>query len=66
MKFLWKDYDPGADAFCEEWLDAEATRLTGLDDGWRSCRRKGFLRQGYLHTALLPSFPLLFPARPGR
>ncbi len=36
MKFLWKDYDPGADAFCEEWLDAEATRLTGLDDGWRA------------------------------
>lgn len=36
MKYLWKDYDPDTMPFAEQWLDAEAVRFTGCDDGWRA------------------------------
>ncbi|MBQ2848714.1 MAG: hypothetical protein IJE74_10700 [Clostridia bacterium] len=35
MKYVWKDYNPFEMMVVEEWLDAEAVKKTGLDDGWR-------------------------------
>lgn len=35
MKFIWKDYKQPVMSFVEEWLDAEAIKATGLDDGWQ-------------------------------
>ena len=32
---LWKDYDPESMAFVEAWLDDEAVKQTGLDEGFR-------------------------------
>lgn len=34
MLFKWTDYDVSMD-FVENWLDDEAVRVTGLDDGFR-------------------------------
>lgn len=36
MKFIWRDYDPEAMGYIEDWLDAHAVRATGLDEGFRS------------------------------
>lgn len=35
MKYIWQDYTPETMEYIEEWLDADAVRMTGLDDGWR-------------------------------
>ena len=31
----WRDYDPHTMDYIENWLDASAVRLTGLDEGFR-------------------------------
>jgi len=31
--FVWKDYSPDM-TFIEDWIDDDAARFTGLDDGW--------------------------------
>lgn len=36
MKFTWYDYDVKYAAIVESWLDADAKRFTGCDDGWDS------------------------------
>ena len=33
MTYTWKDYDPERDGFVEAWLDDEAARFTGCDEG---------------------------------
>lgn len=35
MKFVWRDYDPETMGYIETWLDEDAVRSTGLDDGFR-------------------------------
>lgn len=35
MKFIWTNYIPETMSFVETWLDAEAIRVTGIDDGFR-------------------------------
>lgn len=36
MRFIWKDYDSRSMPFIEDWLDDNAVRMNGMDDGWRS------------------------------
>ena len=31
--FVWKDYSPDM-TFIEDWIDDDAVRFAGLDDGW--------------------------------
>ena len=35
VMYIWQDYIPEDMEYVEKWLDKEAIRLTGLDDGWR-------------------------------
>ena len=35
MKFIWCDYSPYM-SFVEDWIDENAIKMTGVDDGWRS------------------------------
>ena len=35
MRFDWKNYIPDSMPFVEEWLDEQAVRMTGMDDGWQ-------------------------------
>ena len=35
MDFVWCDYDPSTMAYIESWLDPDAVRFTGLEDGFR-------------------------------
>ena len=35
MNFAWLDYDPETMGYLENWLDADAVRTTGLDQGFR-------------------------------
>ncbi len=35
MRFKWIDYSEEYDDIVESWLDEEAVRLTGIDDGFR-------------------------------
>ena len=35
MKFVWSDYDPYTMQYVEDWLDEQAVRMTGIDDGFR-------------------------------
>ncbi len=34
--FEWKDYSPDAMLFVEDWLDENAVRMTGMDEGFCS------------------------------
>ena len=36
MIFKWIDYTYKDDVLIDSWLDEEAVRLTGLEDGWRA------------------------------
>ena len=36
MKYIWRDYIPEGAEYIELWLDGEAVRMTGLDDGWKN------------------------------
>lgn len=36
MNFVWCDYHPESMQYVENWLDADAVRSTGLDEGFRS------------------------------
>lgn len=36
MRFTWHDYEFQYEAIVESWLDADAKRFTGCDDGWNS------------------------------
>ena len=36
MIYSWKDYDPKAMLFVDNWLDGQAVVLTGLEDGWNA------------------------------
>lgn len=33
--FVWRDYCPESMGFVEDWLDADAVKATGLDEGFR-------------------------------
>ena len=51
MNYVWLDYDPGTMGFVEKWLDAEAVKSTGLDEGFRDfydywANEEGFLVGG--------------------
>ena len=35
MKFVWSDYEPYTMQYVEDWLDEQAVRMTGIDDGFR-------------------------------
>lgn len=35
MKFFWTNYNPDSMAYIEEWLDDEAVKATGIDDGFQ-------------------------------
>jgi len=35
MNFVWRDYDPEAMLYVETWLDENAVKGTGLDEGFR-------------------------------
>lgn len=36
MRFVWCDYEPKAMEYIEGWLDADAVKSTGLDEGFRA------------------------------
>ncbi len=36
MHFQWKSYTPADAALVDAWLDAEAIRETGIDEGWQT------------------------------
>ena len=36
MDFVWRDYQPDAMAYVEQWLDASAVGAPGLDEGFRN------------------------------
>ena len=36
MIYTWKDYDPEAMPFVEDWLDGQTIALTSLEDGWNA------------------------------
>lgn len=36
MDFVWRDYQPDAMAYVEQWLDASAVGATGLEEGFRN------------------------------
>ena len=36
MNYVWRDYDPNAMRFVENWLDESAVKSTGLDEGFRT------------------------------
>ena len=36
MIYSWKDYDPKAMLFVDNWLEGQAVVLTGLEDGWNA------------------------------
>lgn len=36
MYYTWLDYDPQTMGYIENWLDADAVKSTGLDEGFRS------------------------------
>ena len=36
MNFVWSDYHPGTMGFVETWLDEDAVKSTGLDEGFGS------------------------------
>ena len=36
MKFVWLDYNPATMGYVEDWLDADAIKSTGLDDGFQA------------------------------
>lgn len=35
MDYVWRDYHPETMGYPEQWLDAQAVKTTGLDDGFR-------------------------------
>ena len=35
MHFVWRDYDPQMMGYIETWLDRDAVKSTGLDEGFR-------------------------------
>ena len=47
MAFYWKDYRAETMAFVENWLDADAIRLTGLEDGFRDFYEYWAAEDGY-------------------
>ena len=36
MRFIWREYDPNAMPFVEEWLDEKAIQFTGIDNKWQA------------------------------
>ncbi len=36
MRFRWRNYDSSDAGLVDSWLDGDAVRQTGLDDGWQS------------------------------
>ena len=46
--FLWMDYDPVGMEFVETWLDSEAVKQTGLDDGFRPFYEYWAMEDGFL------------------
>lgn len=34
MSFIWRDYNPNTMGYIENWLDEEAVKSTGLDEGF--------------------------------
>ena len=48
MRFIWRDYDPQTMGYIESWLDADAVRYTGLDDGFRDFYEYWAKEDGYL------------------
>ena len=47
MRFIWRDYDPETMDYIESWLDADAVRYTGLDDGFREFYEYWAKEDGY-------------------
>lgn len=35
MKFIWTDYNPDSMVYVEAWLDNDAVKATGIDDGFQ-------------------------------
>ncbi len=35
MNFIWRDYNPEAMGYVEDWLDETAVKMTGIEDGFR-------------------------------
>ena len=47
MDFIWQDYDPQTMEYIENWLDEDAVKSTGLDDGFREFYEYWASEDGY-------------------
>jgi predicted GNAT superfamily acetyltransferase len=48
MNFTWIDYNPATMEYIENWLDADAVRSTGLDEGFRTFYEYWVQEDGYV------------------
>lgn len=48
MSFTWIDYDPKTMDYIEGWLDADAVKSTGLEDGFRDFYAYWAGEEGYV------------------
>ena len=48
MNFTWLDYDPQTMGYMESWLDEDAVKSTGLEEGFRDFYEYWAKEDGYL------------------